>query len=214
MNIPRLYIVALAAGVSCVLIPALILLLVGITAAKDKTTYELVKDLFLPLVSPLVAIMIPVIVLFVIPYGQSRQKLSLELCTLYFSEEMRDARNTGWQFFVTEQRQLSPIRRAERLNHYLDYLSDPETHRCIAPERDVVYQKVSRVLDFFAMVNGCLERGNADPDIVRDFLLFYYLWWREEIMTPLRKTERIRSDNPKNKPVWWDPMTQIDNLAR
>jgi hypothetical protein len=186
---------------------------VGICTSHGKSTYELVKDLFLPLVSPLVAVLIPVIILFVIPYGQSRQRLAMELCSVYFSEEMRDSRSIGWFHFVTEQRQLSPIRRAERLNHYLDYLSDPETHRSISPETDVVYQKVSRVLDFFAIVNGCLERGTADEDIVRDFLLFYYLWWRDEIMTPLRKTQRIQSNDPKIKPVWWDQLLKLDALA-
>ena len=61
----------------------------------------------------------------------------------------------------------------------------------------VVWEQVSdpsRVLDFFALVNGCLARGVADPDLVRDFLLFYYLWWRDEIMDPLRKTQRILAD--------------------
>jgi hypothetical protein len=213
MNFPKSYLFAILAGVSCVTIPVLTLLLIGISTAHGKSTYELVKDLFLPLVSPLVAVLIPVIVLFIIPYGQSRQKLSMELCGLYFSEEMRDSRNQGWRFFVTEQRQLSPIRRAERLNHYIDYLSDPETHRSIDPDMDVIYQKLSRVLDFFAIVNGCLQRGTADEDIVRDFLLFYYLWWRDEIMIPLRKTQRIQTNDPKIKPVWWDPMPELDALA-
>ena len=57
----------------------------------------------------------------------------------------------------------------------------------------------ARVLDFFALVDGCLARGSADPDVVRDFLLFYYVWWRDEIMDPLRRTgpctkcRRVRS---------------------
>src|SRR5581483_8607874 len=139
----------------------------------------------------------PVIVLFVIPLGQSRQRLALDLCTQYFGEEMRDARNVGWRHFVTEQGQLPPARRAERLGHFLDYLSDPEVHRSVDPATDAVYQKASRVLDFFALVNGCLARGAADPEITRDFLLFYYLWWRDEIMDPLRGARRIAADHPK-----------------
>jgi hypothetical protein len=62
-------------------------------------------------------------------------------------------------------------------------------------------------------VNGCVARGVADPEIVRDFLLFYYLWWRDEIMEPMRKTRRIAADHPKVKPVWWEPLTHLDALA-
>jgi hypothetical protein len=50
------------------------------------------------------------------------------------------------------------------------------------------------VLDCFARVNGCLARGAADPEITRDFLLVYYLWWRDEIMDPLRGARRIAAD--------------------
>ena len=68
-------------------------------------------------------------------------------------------------------------------------------------------------LDFFGLVNGCVARGVADPDMVRDFLLFYYLWWRDEIMEPMRKTLRIEADHPKVKPVWWVPLRHLDALA-
>jgi hypothetical protein len=184
-----------------------------VSAADGKSRYELVKDFFVPLAGPLVAVLVPVVLFFVIPLGQSRQKLALDLCAQFFGEEMRDARNVGWQLFVTEQRQLPPVRRAERLNHFLDYLTRAEVHRTITPELDAAYQKLSRVLDFFALVNGCLARGAADREIVRDFLLYYYLWWRDEIMDPLRKTRRLAADGPKVRPVWWPHLTQLDALA-
>ncbi len=202
-----------------VLIPAgiaaavALLLLIGVAYADGKSAYELIKDLFVPLIGPLVAVLIPVLVLYLLPLGQSQQKLALDLCTQYFSEEMRDARNIAWQHFVTEQRTLPPVRRAEQLNHFLDYLSEPEVHRSVDAQTDIVYQKSSRVLEFFALINGCIARGVADPDIVRDFLLFYYLWWRDEIMEPLRKTQRIAADHPKVKPVWWEPLRHLDALA-
>ncbi|MGL6075406.1 MAG: hypothetical protein ACRC8S_14720 [Fimbriiglobus sp.] len=200
-------------GVLGVAIPVGILLTAGIVSAENKSTYELIKDLFLPLISPLVAILIPVILLFIIPSNQNRQRLALDLCSQYFSEEMRDARNVGWRHFVTEQRQLPPVRRAERLNHFLDYLSNPEFHRIVDPGLDATYQKASRVLDFFAMVNGCVSRGVADSDMVRDFLLFYYLWWRDEIIEPMRKTQRVIADHPKVRPLWWEPLTHLDRLV-
>ena len=210
---PNLPTRALALGLGGVTVPVLALLAIAVALSDGKSAYELVKDLFVPLVGPLVAVLIPILIFVVIPLGQNRQKLALDLCAQYFGEEMRHARNVGWRHFVTEQRQLPPVRRAERLNHFLDYLSDPETHRAVNPETDADYQKTSRVLDFFALVNGCLARGSADPELVRDFLLYYYLWWRDEIMDPLRKTRRLAADHPKGKPVWWDPLVELDRLA-
>ena len=204
---------AMLFGVAGVAVPVLTLLAAGVIAAEDKTAYELIKDLFLPLISPLVAVMIPVVVLFLIPQSQSRQKLALDLCAQYFAEEMRDARNIGWRHFVVEQQQLPPVRRAERLNQFLDYHSNRDFHRSIDAALDATFQKTARVLDFFALVNGCVARGVADGDIVKDFLVFYYLWWRDEIMDPLRKTRRIALDHPKVRPTWWQPLAHLDALA-
>ena len=204
---------ALVYGVAGVAAAVLTLLTVGVIAAENKGAYELVKDLFVPLVSPLVAVLIPVVVLFLIPQIQSRQRLALDLCAQYFAEEMRDARNVGWRHFVTEQQQLPPVRRAERLNQFLDYHTNRDFHRSIDPALDATFQKAARVLDFFALVNGCVARGVADGDIVKDFLLFYYLWWRDEIMDPLRKTRRLVADDPKVRPTWWKALADLDALA-
>ncbi len=211
MTPPRLHTRALAYAAVGVAVPVAAVLAAGVLAADGKTAYEVVRDLFVPLVGPLVAVLIPVVVLFVIPFHQTRQRLALELCAQYYLEEMRDARNVGWRHFVTEQRALPPVRRAERLNDFLDYLSHPEAHRAVDPDTDAIYQKVSRVLDFFALVDGCLARGAADPDLVRDFLLFYYHWWRDEIMDPLRKTRRGATGHVR--PGWWPALVHLDALA-
>jgi hypothetical protein len=213
MPIPRLYSRSLMIGLGAIALPVAMLLAVGLGAAGGKTHYELVKDLFVPLIGPMVAVLVPVVLFFVIPLGQTRQRLALDLCSQYFSEEMREARNTGWRHFVTEQRQLPPMRRAERLNHFLSYLTEPEVNRGVSAELDAVYQKASRVLDFFTLIDGCLARGAADPDIVRDFLLYYYLWWRDEIMDPLRNTRRITTLDPRYRPVWWDRLAYLDALS-
>jgi hypothetical protein len=203
----------LTLGLAGIAAAVLLLLAVGLGSAGGKPAYDLVRDLFVPLIGPLVAVLIPVVLFFVIPHGQTRQKLALDLCTHYYTEEMRDARNVGWRHFVTEQRKLPEAGRAERLRHFLDYLTSPEVHRAIDPVTDAVYQKASRVLDYFALVNGCLARGSADADMVRDFLLFYYLWWRDEIMDPLRAAGPGIGEHPKVRPVWWPPMTHLDALA-
>jgi len=187
--------------------------LIGLAAADGKPAYELVKDLFVPMAGPLIAVMIPLMVFVILPNRQNRERFALQLCDQYYTEGMRLARNIGWQHMVTEQRQLTPIRRAEKLNHFLDYLTKPEVHRGIDAHQDELYQRTTQVLDFFAIVNTSVGRGTVDPGIVRAFLLYYYLWWRDEIMEPLRKTRRITTDHPKFKPIWWEPLVHLDSLA-
>lgn len=204
---------ALIIGLSGIALPVLLMLGVGMTVSAGKTGYEVVRDLLVPLVGPLVAVLIPILLFYVIPMSQTRQRLALDLCAQYFSEEMRVARNVGWWHFVTEQRKVNDADRQARLLHFLDYLTNPETHRSVNPEIDAVYQKASRVLDFFAMVDGCLARGVADPDIVRDFLFFYYLWWRDEILDPLRRARQLVDDQPRYRPNWWRPLRNLDALA-
>jgi hypothetical protein len=208
-SLPRVLVAAFA-GLATVVG---LIVLVALLLAEEKRPYELVKDLFVPLIGPVVAVLVPTLLLYVIPRNQSRERFALDLCAQYYTEEMRSARNVGWEHFVTARQRETPIRRAERLNTFLDYLTNPEAHRGIDPKTDEVYQKATRVLDFFAMVNGSLQRGAADADIVRSFLLYYYLWWRDEILEPLRKTRRVNTADPKFKPAWWDPLTQLDKLA-
>lgn len=191
-----------------------LIVFVALILAEEKRPYELVKDLVLPLVGPVVAVLVPTLLLYAIPRNQSREKFALDLCSQYYTEEMRNARNVGWEHFVTARQRETPARRVERLHAFLDYLTNPEAHRGVDPKTDEVYQKATRVLDFFALVDSCLGRGAADPDIVRSFLLYYYLWWRDEILEPLRQTGRITADGPKTTPPWWGPMAQLDKLAR
>lgn len=209
-NLPRVLVSAFA-GLATVV---LLIVLVGLLLAEEKRPYELVKDLFLPLIGPVVAVLVPTLLLYVIPRNQSREKLALDLCAQYYTEEMRNARNVGWEHFVTSQRRETAERRAERLNDFLDYMTNPEVQRGVDPKTDEVYQKATRILDFFALVDASLHRGAADPDIVRSFLLYYYVWWRDEILDPLRNTRRIIPNGPKTTPPWWRPMTQLDKLAR
>ena len=204
---------ALVVGLAALGVPVLILLGVGLAVGgKEKTAYELVRDLFVPLIGPLVAVLVPLLLFFVIPAGQNRQRTALELCQQYYAEEMREARNTAWKHFVLDHRRDGPEERAARLGEFLNYLTNPETHGRIDPTRDALYQKATRVLDFFAVVNEYVGRGNAEASLVRAFLLYYYLWWRDEIMTPLRQLRPL-ADDPKFKPGWWDPLVHLDALA-
>ena len=204
---------ALLVGLVALAVPVLALLLAGLATGHGKTGYELVRELFVPLIGPLVAVLVPLLLFFVIPSGQNRQRTALELCQQYSAEEFREARNTAWKHFVIDRRRESPDERAVRLTEFLNYLTTPETHGHIDPARDAVYQKATRVLDFFAVVNEYVGRGNAEPSLVRAFLLYYYLWWRDEIMDPLRQLRDI-ADDPKFRPSWWQPLTHLDALAK
>jgi hypothetical protein len=206
---PRTPTRALLAGLSGVTVPVLVLLAVGLTAAEDRTRYDLIRDLFVPLVGPLVAVLVPTILLYVIPYGQDRHKTALRLCEQFLGEELRESRNVAWRYFVTEQQELPAGRRAERLAHFRDYLRRQQVHLTISPELDTVYQKMNRVLDFFALVNGCVQRGTADPELVRESLMFYYVHWRDGIMEPLRQG----GDFGAARPAWWPPLAALDRLA-
>ena len=206
---PRTPARALVLGLAGLAVPVGLLLAVGVAAAEGKSRYELIKDLFVPLVGPLVAVLVPTILLYVIPYGQDRHKTALRLCEQFLGEELRESRNVAWRYFVTEQGELPAGRRAERLAHFRDYLRRQQVHRTISPELDAVYQKMNRVLDFFALVNGCVQRGAADPELVRDFLMFYYVHWRDEIMDPLRQAGEFGT----GRPAWWAPLTALDTLA-
>ncbi len=206
---PRTPARALFLGLAGLAVPVGLLLAVGVAAAEGRSRYELLRDLFVPLVGPLVAVLVPTILLYVIPFGQDRQKTALDLCGRFLGEEMRDARNTSWRYFVTEQGELPVGRRTDRLAHFLLYLHRQEVHRTVGPELDAVYQKVNRVLDFFALVNGCVQRGAADPELVRDCLMFYYVHWRDEILDPLRQG----GDFEVARPAWWPPLTALDALA-
>lgn len=202
----------LVVGLIALAVPVLTLLLAGLATGNGKTQYELVRDLFVPLVGPLVAVLVPLLLFFVIPSGQNRQRTALELCQQYNAEEFREARNTAWKHFVIDRRRDGPEERAARLDEFVKYLTSPEMHGHIDPTRDAVYQKATRVLDFFALVNEYVGRGNAEASLVRAFLLYYYLWWRDEIMQPLRQLRDIPND-PKFKPSWWDPLIHLDALA-
>ena len=201
-------------GTLCIVVPVAIMLIVGVAAGADKPVYELIRELFLPMVGPLVAVMMPMLIFFLIPRGENQQKTALDLCRQYFSEEMRDARNTGWRYFVIDHRRAAPGIRRERLEIFYRYLTSPESHGEMEPGLDIVFQKASRVLDFFALVNDIVGRRLADHGIARSFLIYYYLWWRDEIMLPMRQLHAVSSDDPKIKPGWWEPLKHLDQLAK
>jgi hypothetical protein len=204
---------ALVIGLAGIAVPVVGILLVGVSLSHGKAPYELLRDLFVPLVGPLVAVLIPLLLFFVIPSGQNRERTALALCQQYYTEEMRDARNAGWRHLVTELRRATDAEKAERRREFYAYLTTPEAHGAIDPRLDAVFQKATRVLDFFGLVNEVLARGTADEAIVKSFLLYYYLWWRDEIMDPLRACGPLDTADPKFRPVWWDRLAHLDALA-
>ena len=182
----------------------------GISGA-GRSGYDLIKDIVIPLVSPIVAIFIPTILFYVIPLTQNQQKGAIDLFTIYNDEEMRIARNEGWTHFVTD-RDYRTERQQQILDDFLRYLIESEVSRSIIPATHAIYQRASRVLDFFAVVNGCLERNTVERQMIRTFLGYYYLSWRDEIMIPLRERSALQP-MPRYIPSWWYDLTALDELC-
>src|SRR5262245_52920693 len=98
-------------------------------SSHGKTGYEFAKDVVIPLVSPIVAILVPTMLFYVIPLTQTQQKGALDLFTTFSSEDMRQARNEAWIHFVIELRNLPEAEQHRPLDDFLRHLFEPEGQR-------------------------------------------------------------------------------------
>ncbi len=176
--------------------------------------YDIAKDFVIPLIAPVVAIIVPTIFFYVIPSRWNRQSAAISLFNSFFSEDMRRARLEAWTFFVTENHQVTAESINERLDRFLVYLIEPAANKRLEQGEHDIFQKVSRVLDFFAIVDGCLERRVVEPQMVRAFLSYYYLWWRDMVMIPLRSRPLGQSQPMRVVPIWWHPLRHLDAICR
>lgn len=143
----------------------------------------------------------------------AKQKEALALFETYFSEEMRLARHGAWGYFVTEKDEKL---KEERLQEYVAYLTDPKKNYTVDPLKMEQYQQLSRVLDYFAIVNGCLRNGSVDADMIRTFLAYYYKWWHEGVIVAARgKLKRQSDDDPRTNPLWFskESLSELDALC-
>ncbi len=175
--------------------------------------YEIAKDFLLPLMGFTAAIIVPFLTFVILPRARDRRRTALDLFTAYTTDDMRQTRNEVWAYFVFEVAD-NPQERNQRFDQYLDYLTEKERWSTI-PSREAmaVFQKASRVLDSFAFVEACLRNRLANACLVRFFLGRFYLWWRDELMLPLRQRRRIDTSNPLFVPLWWRPLVNLDRLA-
>lgn len=183
-------------------------------SAQGKTGYEFAKDVVIPLFSPMVAIFVPTILFYVIPMTQNQQKGALDLFNAFSNEEMRQARNATWVYFIIELRYMPPSEQAARLDDFLRHLFEADWKNTTEAAIHETYQKASRVLDFFAIVNTCVRKKTVDRGMVRSFLAYYYLLWRDGIMDPLRTRPLPLEGKPRYKPVWWDELKALDELCK
>jgi hypothetical protein len=219
----------LIAGGVLVAVVLLLIIVVSAASSADKSRYDFVKDMLLPLVAPLLitpvtALLLPIVLFYWLPLSQNRQKAVVELLTSYHTEEMRTARNEAWEYFVSGLKALSKEDQIKRLSDYLLYRTEPETNRTTSPALHKSYQQLARVLDFFALVNAYLERGEADRDTVQSFLAYYYIWWHDEVLVPLRSAPGLSGNDKlkqigkntsiKTKPIWWDGLKALDELCK
>lgn len=204
---------ALVVAASCVFIGALILIVIAVVGRADKSNYDIIKDVVIPLLGPIVAICIPTLLFYIIPLGQNQRKTTLDLFIVYNTEDMRIARNEGWKHFVTDRQALSPPERNRTLDDFLRYLTEPDVNRLVSSEVHAIYQKTSRVLDFFGVLDHCLERNTVAREMISSFFGYYYLWWRDEIMIPLRSRPLIERGEPRYLPTWWKELKYLDALC-
>jgi hypothetical protein len=174
--------------------------------------YQLAKDFLVPLAAPTVAIVVPVIIFLILPRARDRRRTALDLFTAYNTEDMRTTRNQVWAYFVSEVAG-NPQERNKRFDQYLDYLTEMRWNSVLAPETMAIFQKTSRVLDYFVFVEACLRNGLANQCLIRCFLAHFYLWWREAFIVPLRQRRQIETCNPRCVPLWWHPLINLDRLA-
>jgi hypothetical protein len=174
--------------------------------------YEMTKEFLLPLLGPTVAIIVPVVVFSILPRARDRRKTALDLFTAYTADDMRTSRNEVWAYFVSEVAG-NPQEQNKRLDQYLDYLTEMRWSTVHAPETMAVFQKASRVLDYFVFVEACLRHGMANESLIRCFMAHFYLWWREALVVPLRQRRQIDTCNPRCVPLWWHPLSHLDRLT-
>jgi len=167
----------------------------------------------MPLMSMLVAVFLPINLSYLIPMAQNRQKTAMDFYSLYSAEDMRKARNTAWKYFVTEPKSKGGSEKGKRLDDYLCFLTQPESSEAVTPEMHEIYQETSRVLEYFAMINACLERRAVDRDMVRSFIGWYYSWWRDEVMNSLRDRPFMLGEPARYRPVWWNKLKELDELC-
>jgi len=181
--------------------------------STGKSSYEFAKDIVLPLVSPLVSILIPTVLFYVIPLSQNRQKAAIELFTSYFDKEMKEARVDAWDYYVTERLALPVAQQDLRLDSYLRFVTDPTYDQQVPKDQHTKMQSLGQVLNYFVIVNAGLEAGLLDKTLTRAFVVHYYLWWREEVFVKLRSRPVIQSRNPRFRPLWFDDLVELDKIA-
>ena len=208
---PNLYavIVLIFAGIAAVIV------LATIAAGPGQSSYEIVKSVLIPLAGPIIAIIVPTMLFYRLPLVQSQQKTTIDLFSAFHTEEMRGARADAWDYFVIQCRKMSPADHEKRLDGYLDFLTERDVNLSVDKATLCEYQKLSRVLDFFNIVNSCLKRKAADPPMVRSFIGYYYSWWEDELLAHLRKRKRKGTGvGVRHELQWIKSFDELDAVCR
>jgi hypothetical protein len=141
-----------------------------------------------------------------------RQRAAIDLIQHYFSEEMRKHRRDTWDYFIADPN-VSEGDKADRRRRWYRFLFDSQVRRTAELDFQNPAQSAAAVLDFFVMVNNCLIAKTVDPSMVRSQLVYYYRWWREEFIIPLRQMEDHLALGSAYQPGWWKPLIALDNLC-
>ena len=162
------------------------------------------STIFLPLVGPAVAVLVPTWLFFVEPSRKSQQEASLEILKLYFGEYMRQARLTTWDHFGAEFSRS--IDHRPQMGRYLDYLANPDVNLELSETEKQTYQQISTLLDFFAIVEDMLTEDALDKTMLMRGLAYYYAWWRDDLIAKLREMPLPPPKNGRSRPQKFVPL--------
>ena len=176
---------------------------------------DLIKSVIVPLLGPTVALLVPTWLFFVLPSRKDQRESAQKAIEYYFSEYVRGARLDGWEYLVTSVHS-DLDKKSQQMKDYVGYVATKKANTQVPAETQAIYQKISLVLDFFSVLEGLIEEDAIDQKMLRKSLVYYYHWWRDEVLDPLRKhlKEEPATTDGKYVPLWMAPMSNLDRLIR
>lgn len=179
----------------------------------SESTSNILRDVVIPLISPVVTVFASAVFVYIIPARQNRRKTAMDFFDTFYSEEMRSTRLLAWKFLVTDLQSAPESDRIARRQAYVDYATELIIKQTVDSQTISDYQRVSRVLVFFALVETCLQNKTVDESMVRSILGWYYIWWRDEVLTPLRELHIETHVGTKTTPIWLNEFKYFDRLC-
>jgi hypothetical protein len=139
-----------------------------------------------------------------------RCRASQEIILCFYSDEMRQVRLDAWKIMcATSDGRCDDV----KIKDFLVYMTSLSDHSFHVREE---YQKVSRMLDYFALADLAIEKRTASGTMINGSIGHYYYWWRERLIKPMLAALRSMPPvDPKGgaqgaRPRWMRPLESLD----